>query len=454
VVFPYWLRWGNIAKYSGRNLAGQDRAMNAISMHSEVFTIAMDIMSKNPELRNNPAKLMKEAYRVITDGRIPVDEIVSKVKEEIAAIDAASDRRMSDIQRERYYKIRTRELAYDALDIPLEEKEAAKDLSSQSIFTGERGGAISHLADFIGRIASGANPRLKTAWTLGVKIPFIPFTKIVGNVGDYMLDHTPYGILRAFNLGGTGLVQRAGNLISSGSMDDMKTSQMGQMGSKQFEEQLARGISGTAILVIAAALQGDDRKDDFYITGGFGDDEEKYSIYSNGKRMMTYKNIAHLAIPLGLIGNASEASKYASEPNQSQSERIALATLVTMSMMKEQSFLKGVKDLTTMVSDVVGDARDTKSAGKTTARAFERLGTKYGEVATGTLVTNNALLEQIEKIIDPRKMSKETVSASLLYLSGLQRPLSMAGVEGPAYPILDIFGREVKLDPDMLVFLR
>ena len=113
----------------------------------------------------------------------------------------------------------------DMLDLTAEERSEIDELARANIFTDDRGGAIAHLAYNIGKL-SNSNAFFKTT----VK-PFVPFTKIVGNVTEYMLDYTPfYGMMRAHGYSGTGLYKKfVDKNIGT-------TAQMGDKGTRAYYE--------------------------------------------------------------------------------------------------------------------------------------------------------------------------------------------------------------------------
>ena len=311
-------------------------------------------------------------------------------------------------------ELRKREIMLDMLDLTAEERAEIEQMARSNIFTDDRGGFIAHLAYNIGKL-SNQNAFFKTT----VK-PFVPFTKIVGNVTEYMLDYTPfYGFMRAHGLGVTGLYQKVTKV-------DMLTSQMGEKGSRAFYEQMGRAWLGTLSFVSLAALGlGTDDEDWFQITGGYSEEgyikggrENVTPPYTMrlGKFMLPYKNIPALAIPLALIGNVNDRLNAGMSTDEVM-ERFNVALLAfvdTVTMTKDMSIVQGVGSLMKMVSDAL--STDPNRLGSILNESAKR----YLGFAAKPLPQNINAIKQIEKFFDPTSYSRKDMKEILAYSAGVE----------------------------------
>lgn len=303
----------------------------------------------------------------------------------------------------------------DQLPITKEEKDEAERLARSNIFTDDRSGWIATLANGIGAVAN-------KSYTAGLIVkPFIPFTKVVGNVAEYMLDHVPfYGFMRANGMS----ISYAKKLVDS----DAQTAQMGERGSRAYYEQMGRAWLGTmSFLVTAMIFLGRDDEDFVELSGGYLQEGFKKKGRENvlpqytlriGNVKIPYKNIPALAIPLAIIGNVNDALK-AKQDEGDVLERFTVSLFLeasqnTLFMFKDMSFLDGAQRLAQIVSDIAStDETKWKDIGEGAIKSY--LG-----FATRPLPQNNNAIQQIWKVFDPESYPQSDIKGMLRYAAGVQ----------------------------------
>jgi len=410
----------NYYKYVGRNLAAQDKLMFRFSHDIELLSIIREQQLENG-LRGE--KLRKAVIDEYTQRKVDMDAVNEKLDKEITEMEKDTGKKVTKTQR----KIRLREILESNLDQQM--KKTAEDIGRSNIFTDSRGGMIANTAAWIGKM-SNSNPGLAFALK-----PWVPFTRVVGNVSEYMMDTIPlYGQLRANGLGVTGLAKWAG-------VKDLNTSQMGVPESREYYEQMGRAWLGTtAFLMASMLLVGTDEEDDIYITGGYAPDKfkrgrenvtPKYTLVVNGVEI-PYLNIPGLAIPLALIGNYNDRLNMG-DSDENTTDRLLYSTFNGVTLMKDMSFLKGIQDLLEMVSDL------TSGEVSAASRGGKELYKKYFLTATKPLPQNFNLIDQIEKVFDPTSYSQKDIIDMTMYGLGIQRWMNK--------PSLDTFGEEITTLP-------
>ena len=410
----------NYYKFSGRNLAAQDKLMFRVSSDIELVSIIREKML-DEGLRG--AELRKATIDEYTQRHTDMDAVNEQLDKEFESFEKDTGEKMTKSQR----SIRKREILEKNIDPEI--RQTAEDMGRSSIFTDERGGMIANMASFLGKL-SNQNPALSIALK-----PWIPFTRVVGNVSEYMMDTIPiYGQMRANGLSVT-------SLAKWGTKSNINTSQMGVPGSREYYEQMGRAWLGTsAFLVLGSLLIGTDEEDDFYITGGFSPDKfkrgrenvtPKYTVVIKGFEI-PYLNIPGLAIPLSMIGNYNDRINFG-DKSENLTDRITASAFNSIGTIRDMSFVKGVQDLTKMITDVMsGEESGSKRVGR-------ELYKKYFLTVTKPLPQNFNLVDQIEKIFDPTSFSQRDIEDITMYGLGIQRFVNN--------PSLDLFGEELKTLP-------
>lgn len=428
----------NYAKYSMRNLTGQDKFMFTTSYDIELMDAIRAVLKEKTGLKGSElTKAVKKEYkdRILSPDNI--DAMMAQVESEAADFEEATNKKVSNDKK----KIRLRELKIEALKLPEEELEITERLARDNIFTGDRFGMAAMAARKIG---SAINANLATALLLK---PIVPFTRIVGNVTEVMLDHMPvYGILRAHGWTISGLI----SLYKEGDTH-IRSAQKGKIGTREYYDQMGRASLGSAAFVLLAALGlGTDEDDWFQITGGFAKEgftkggrenfEPKYSVRF-GKTWISYLNVPPLAIPMAVIGNANDMLRQ-KIGEEDVMERIAVllsrrAIVQSMIMVKDMSFVEGVERMTTVLMDAT--STDPEVRERAAVKTFRQLIKVWGRAALAPNPLQINAIQQGIKMIDPTSVSQKTIGEVLAYSAGIHHWVNK--------PSIDIFGDEIKTFP-------
>lgn len=424
----------NAAKYVGRSLAAEDGFMFQTAYEGEIAGLALDIYRKQGLRGKKLENAVNSAY---LKNKVNVEEVKKQLNIEVENF-KLSGKKLNP----RDIKIRESEIAVDQvlkqMGATKEEIDETKRLALNSTFNDDRFGAVSRLAQLMGAAAN-----FNRATQLIIK-PFVPFTKVVGNVADFGLDFTPgYGFARAHGWGVTGIINRA---LKSAGHEGFKTSQLGENKTRAYYEQMGRAWFGTIAFITAAAMAaGNDEDDWLQITGGY--DEEtmkrktgrekvtpKYSVRM-GDFVWSYLNIPPLQVTLSLIGNYNDYKHLHKYDEDELNERLALAYAAGASatMVKDMTFVQGIQDLIEMATNVISaEGNKLETAGKA-------LFSQYFSYAARPLPQNNNLVLQAEKFFDPTSYSRKEIKDITAYSLGLQHIFGR--------PNIDIMGDEIKSYP-------
>lgn len=426
----------NYAKYVGRALDAADKLAFKTNYEAQIMSIIREKMVdkglKGKALRE---AIMDEYLRKNVD----INKVNAKLENEVANFERISGEKLTESKKE----IRLREIMLDELDLTVEEKSDAETLANSNVFKDKRNGLIGRVGMLISNVAN-----YNTATQLAIK-PFIPFTEVIANVTEYMLDGVPiYGQMRANGLSMTGLINKGYKLFGG---EGFETSQMGKVGDRVYYEQMGRAWWGTSLTVLAAALFVGTDDDDFLQLTGSMKDESDYAQGSKntlgpymlkiGKFTFNYKQFTGLNIPLGLIGNYNDAIRRM--PSKDAEERLYLAfgaAATTMTMIKDFSFAEGINELFELVGDILVADEDEGKATKV-AKSFTK---KYSGFALRPLPQNANILKQIEKYFDPSVYSQKEIKDILAYSVGIHPFLNK--------PSRDVFGDKVKTYPAEDIF--
>jgi len=485
----YDLNIFNYAKLSGRNLSAQDKFMLHTSYHIELVRILRDYVSEAEGLTGRAlTKRVMELYRTTHYNN---GEIIAQMEArgltgrvlkravgreghkqykarltELVETEAEEYYRLSGIKMTNLQKrIRRRELELE--NIPFlnkEDRAKTEELARSNIFTDERGGIFGNLASGLGTLSNVNRPM-----ALALK-PFIPFTRIIGNVAEYALDHAPFlGFVRA-NVPWFNITIKGKTIYKSPSM--------GERGSRAYYEQMGRAWFGTQAFVAALMFGLDSDEDDFFqITGGYRAEgytkagreklAPKYSMIfrwtdkkgKNHQIEIPYLYIPSIAVPVGIIGNLNDELRLnkdiSKERLEDLHERFTVAMLLaasgqTATMVKDMSFVDGIKrffDLAQELLEIGAGAENDTSAvitarenmGHGAERLGKMIGKSYFKFATTVLPWNNNFVRQVEKFFDPTSYSQKEIRGILGYSMGLQLFIN--------YPNIDQLGDVCKTYP-------
>lgn len=234
----------------------------------------------------------------------------------------------------------------------------------------------------LGILAQGVN-------LIGTKFPpfrfIVPFTNIVSNVINQQLDYTPLGILRAARVSPTGIV----NKVFQNELAKEYTHSNRESGNLAL-----KGFLGTALwFTIANALWWDEDDDTPNITGRGPQNPGEYTQWlSQGNKPYTVRirgewysyQYTPIALVLTTLGNAADALKYGNVKDKKVIEQVQSAIEAMPSAFLEMSFLKGMAEFVTSMSDE-----------KRTGSYFERFKTRTAASFAPRI------LGQIDRAMDP-----------------------------------------------------
>ena len=434
------------AKYVGRLLNAGDEFLKMPALYREQY-----LLSHYHHAQNLRGKALRDAVNAdIKEMAVKSDDMTAleeRLAKEVKQYEKSTGRKMgtSEIQR------RKNEMINEAIRLDDKSKREAQQLASDYTFTRERNGAIASIATGMGRVLMG--------WGVGgkfVKLIYVPFTNIVGNVGEMMMDTVPlYGFARAQGYGFSGMVQRAKNPKNFFRKLDPtleKSSMLGEKGTRARDTQMARAYFGTlGVLATMALFMGDDEDRWFQLTGGQKEAEDfgeglqghrpRYSIGvgPKSKRIwINYLNLPLVSAPLGLVGNINDRMRNKGDMSSDNfTDRMAASMRVFSgglwwdgardagSIMMDMTFLSGIQLLTEDVEETFksvqeGGGKTNRSVENKPFSAFARNVARNLAGAPARILPHRInLVRQIEKFWDPTVYSRKEISSTLKYEWGV-----------------------------------
>ena len=433
-----------VLRYAGRSLAAEDRFMFTILYERELMLAIrqhyFEQGLRGKELRKAVFETYSGNNELLTDAAIQANNEIAQM-EEIAG-------KMPPQKRNRKFKIRMREIVRENMPLKDEAVEQAGIIASDNVFTHTRHGIFSRAAGMIGQFAN------QNEITALLAKPWFPFTRIVGNMGDYMMDFVPiYGLVRAQGWSPTGLAK----FMSEKFGREAGSAQMGSRKQKDnlYYEQMGRAWFGSLATGILFMLLNGADDDDFMSVGG-AKGPDAYKLKINGKPVLDYRLFPALAPVLVGIGEWNRRDRDYSD--ESLAERFGLSLLATGVIVKDLGIMKGFQDFVNMMSDSfdlasgAGDGKARVNAEMLTARLIKQ----YGGFISRPLPTNNRLLQQIAQLYNTEKNSTNDIKSALFYLTGLlpygvdgaPKSVDIFGNIRKGYPGQDIVPLQELLDPN------
>ena len=470
----------NYYKFVGRVLNATDRFISKVGYEGRYFNYLLDQLRKDGVPRNELRKRASELYLATEVSRHAKKEMESLMKE-LRKADPNTD--FSNIER-----VRMRELMHEALvarysedfigkpDAELEimkEKEnfdgsieeykeylkAMKEAeikgisidatlaSNAQVFIDNRPGSfaqpVAWMANYIRTLSN--HPKAGFGGQLVLK-SFVPFTSIIGSIGEYMIDVAPgIGVARGYK-------------AEDG---------LGEKGSRLRDEQMSRAYFGTmsfmGLAALAAMAYEDDDDDPFFeVSGGGYNNSNQYTrndmknaplppyTIKVGNVMMDYRNIIPLSIPLAIIGNYMETHKMTGGKGEifdDMMDRTFIAYANSINLIMDSSVLTSVRELSEAIfGQVTGrgsqfdpNTVDDSSVTKTLERISKTTIRSVGGTLLRPMPQNLNLFRQVTKIFDATSYSAGDAKNALLYAAGLSQ---IAG-----QPKIDTFGEKAKSYP-------
>jgi hypothetical protein len=268
--------------------------------------------------------------------------------------------------------------------------------------------------------------------TMPISKVMIPFTRIVANVSEMMINFSPAGTYRAV----TGIKNPKFSFKFTPSGDNKLTND-------QRADLFIKSMIGITALTVLANNIGDDEDDWFDITaGGPTDFAKKYELMKGGWRpyTITFKdgtkiNYAEwpVAGALSALGTVLDVDRYGNVEDPEWIDKMVIGAAGYMSSIYDKSLLKGI-------SDFVDIFRPTGKYGAGSDDFIKRTvenTTKFGAQQAKALTLSN-FSQQALKLTDEYKDNpiKEAKGAEVFYRD---IPIINDGLN----PIVDVFGDPV-----------
>ena len=472
----------NYYKYVGRMLNATDRFIAKVGYEGRYFNYLVDQLRKDGVPSNQLRQKASDLYlatQVSRDAQKELQEQLDRLKQldpdiDVAGIemvrmrelmhDALVQRYSEDFANKTDEELQTiKESEFPGLKLSLEEfkdymkakkqaeingiSEDANLASSSQVFIDNRQGLTHPIAAAANFIRYHSNRQDMNFTGRLILKSFVPFTSIIGSIGEYMIDTIPVaGLGRAY-------------LAEEG---------LGKKGTRMRDEQLSRGYFGmmSFLGLAAVALRNGQEDDDEPLIqvsgGGFNNPNQytrgdmknaelpPYSIQIGGVTF-DYRNAMPLAVPLAIIGNYNETFKSTGGEGELFDDvkartRVALAN--SFNLLIDQSVLTSIRELLDASGGILGSGRGLQfDANQVTDSDFqkraERMGLSTIRSVGGTvarvLPQNLNLFRQLTKIFDASSYSASDVEGATLYALGLSQ---VAGK-----PRIDIFGEAAKSYP-------
>jgi hypothetical protein len=309
-----------------------------------------------------------------------------------------------------------------AFGITQKQGQEMKTVARDKIYSYKRHGIFGTLADILSgsRIQGTAG----TVINLLTK-PIVPFTNIVGNMADAFIDTLPGLGFASANIPGSMMAE-------SRSADD-----------RVYRHQMARATYGTLALATLMMMAGDDEEDFLYFSGPDKDPAKAYKVYIGGKPLYDYRMRPELYLPIRIVQSYKDYYKNPANKDASFGEALGLSYLNALASIKDMSFLDGIADFVEVVGRAAKSFEEAGTSGENFEKfgktLFEGLARPYIQFALKPLFTNQGIIRNIDKMIDPALENKQDYKESVAYYLGVQSYYNQKRV--------DIFGNVIKNMP-------
>ncbi len=290
---------------------------------------------------------------------------------------------------------------------PIEEMiEASDQFGARGTYTQKPTGVLGAFAEGVNKITRKV-PALRVV---------VPFTRIVANVTNNSLDWTPLGFKRALLPEGT--FKTLGKLAKGEKVEWLKP--------RARNQQLGRAVLGTAAMVYFGSLAAEnmlsgngpansDHRAQLEATGW------RRNSIKIGDRWYPYQNWGPMAIPMTIVGNYFDFTRYEKQ-NADAGERMTAALLNTPNSILDMSFLSGASDLVTAVQNI--------------GRGGEQYFKRWAAQQITSPVPN--LIKQTARYFDAGQYDTKTLKEQILYNLRVTTGLK---------PRLNVFGDPMKGEP-------
>jgi hypothetical protein len=296
--------------------------------------------------------------------------------------------------------------------------EKAEDFGKRATLTNEPEG----FTRGIYQVATNIQEKLPIARVV------IPFTKIVSNISEMLINYSPAGMYRAV----TGIKNPKFTFKFTPSGDNKLTPE-------QRADLFIKSTLAITTLTVLASKTGDGEDDWFDVTaGGPTDFAKKYELMKGGWRPYTITmkdgtkiNYADWPIAgvISAIGTIHDADRYGNVDTNEWQDKMAVAAYAYMLNFYDKSLVKGISDFVDIFRPEGKYGPDTNMSEKAI-----KFGTQQAKA-----VTMSNLSQQALKLVDEYQDEpiKEAKGAEVFYRD---IPVLNDGLN----PIIDVFGDEVK----------
>jgi hypothetical protein len=260
----------------------------------------------------------------------------------------------------------------------------------------------------------------------------IPFNRIVSNLFEQSLDYTPVGLVRAF-LGGHLSDVKPGSFWNGKVEFKDKSQLFDQMERRERAMAAVTGMAAAAAIYALASAHEDEPDEDvpFMVYGWGPESKNKRAQMPKGWVPYSVKigdnYIKFSEMPFGMMfaaaGSAMDAMRYKNMDKKTSTQRLAYVLKTAAKGFLNQGVMSS---LDTAMETLMFDASEKKMA-------------DIPVNALKGLVPAQGMLRDISTIMDPNKVSSDSLTSALL------RDIPFAKSWGTK-PDLNVFGEPIKLD--------
>jgi hypothetical protein len=260
----------------------------------------------------------------------------------------------------------------------------------------------------------------------------IPFNRIVSNLFEQSLDYTPVGLVRAF-LGGHLSDVKPGSFWNGKVEFKDKSQLFDQMERRERAMAAVTGMAAAAAIYALASAHEDEPDEDvpFMVYGWGSESKNKRAQMPKGWVPYSIKigdnYIKFSEMPFGMMfaaaGSAMDAMRYKNMDKKTSTQRLAYVLKTAAKGFLNQGVMSS---LDTAMETLMFDASEKKMA-------------DIPVNALKGLVPAQGMLRDISTIMDPNKVSSDSLTSALL------RDIPFAKSWGTK-PDLNVFGEPIKLD--------
>lgn len=294
--------------------------------------------------------------------------------------------------------------------------EAASEFALRSTFNQPPEGVLGWVAQNMNAF-TGRFPLFKTV---------VPFTNVVSNVTNMMLDYTPVGLTRLRNWTAN---------------PEYQLTNVPEYGTDLWRQQAAKGVIGTMGMVALAVanmegIDEDNDSRDFMVTGkGPENFRDRFQLQETGWKPYSVKvNDTYFSFrdtPMGLmlstIGNYHDAIKYGNLSEHDLLRRVSYVMKSTPQTILDMSFLTGLSEFFTSLS-------------RANPENSESLMKDLIETGRGFVIPN--LVKQVDQIFDPKVYTSDDIEEALIRDIPVARTLK-------GKPIINVLGEPIRQDYDI-----